>query len=139
MIEIMIPKWQVPSQNRRENGGVACKIDNWREGKRLTSILKYTTRAQDKADGPRHVMITTFRKVLIRDYANLVGGAKTLCDSLVKAGLLVDDNIKMMTAEYLQYKASDYSYGICTFIHITEGLQPQPKVPSHWPREWIKQ
>jgi hypothetical protein len=55
-----------------------------------------------RATGKRRVTVTAYRKRLIADYANLVGGCKGLMDALTHAGLIVDDKIKWMEAEYRQ-------------------------------------
>ena len=73
-------------------------------------------------NGPRrHVAITSIRRRLITDDANLRGGAKGLVDALVHAGVIRDDDDKTVEITYEQ-RNSSIPLGIPaeTVIAVTE-------------------
>ncbi len=119
MIDLLI-HLETPSLNTRERW-------HWsRQRREVTAWTQQFTYAQrpggmDRAIGKRLVVITSFRKQRCRDEANLIGGCKGMIDGLVRAGLLVDDSIKLATFTYAQDVASKSPTGQpCTRIIITE-------------------
>ncbi len=100
MISFAIP-YEVPSQNVRERW-------HWRRQRRevasCADLVRYFAHAAGVADatGPRRLKITSYRRRLITDRANLVGGCKGLVDGLVRARVLVDDRDQLAELEYEQ-------------------------------------
>jgi hypothetical protein len=88
-------------------------------------MLRLAMDPKHHAGGPRTVELVTYRKRLITDHANLVGGSKPFVDAMVRVGLLVDDNDKMARITYKQRLASEHpNKRVCTQVFITEGIAP---------------
>lgn len=91
--------YDIPSQN------VSARR-HWRANYRDVALVAHMVRCVAwpicSAKGPRAVTITSYRKQRITDEANLIGGAKSFVDGLVKSGALVDDNDKMARITYRQ-------------------------------------
>lgn len=96
---------EVPSQNKRERWHWAVQRKEVTTWAQFFAFHKSKLGLQN-ACGPRKLVITAYRKQRIQDYANLVGGCKGLLDGMVRAKLLVDDNMEMVTVEYKQELAS---------------------------------
>ena len=108
---------EVPSQNKRERWHwrkQRAEVKAWasdayvyahRRGGGQWEVfdgVKRWRKASWVGFGKRRIVVTAYRARLCDDYANLVGGCKGLIDGLVKAGLLVDDSMEWMAAEYRQ-------------------------------------
>jgi hypothetical protein len=111
---------QVPGQNKRERW-------HWRRQRQEVIGWMYVFQAAGipKATGKRNVVITSYRKRRFDDHANLVGGCKGLIDGLVRAGALVDDSIKWMTAEYHQDLTHAGPAGTgkaCTVVEVSDAV-----------------
>lgn len=91
--------YNVVSQNVRERW-------HWSKQRRevtmLTNLLTFSTRLLPRATGHRWVSIKAYRKVRIADRANLVGGCKSLCDAIVRCGVVKDDKDALATFAYDQ-------------------------------------
>jgi hypothetical protein len=119
----MIPKirqitvaLEIPSQNRTDRM-------HWAKRSKLQRLWLVSIRAAagriEKATTPQSVVIRSYRKRLITDHANLVGGAKLVVDALVKAGLLVDDSDDWAEIEYRQLSFRNSPTGLpCTEFSI---------------------
>lgn len=115
----------VPSQNDRERM-------HWRLQREEVTRAFLLCRAHGckvpPPTGHRTVIITSYRRQLMKDHANLVGGCKGLVDGIVRAGLLLDDSIKLASFEYRQAVLSrlpadlrkDFGGRPCTAIEITD-------------------
>lgn len=99
----VVIRYEVPSQNTRDE-------THWRkrssQNASLRDLVFYSSHGQPRATGKRWVTITSFRRKLITDDANLRGGAKALVDAIVRARLLVDDNDRMVAITYRQHVLS---------------------------------
>ncbi len=91
--------YNIPSQNTRDSM-------HWRARHRDTKTCEMLVRLAaanvPRATGPRSVVVTSYRKQRCADHSNLVGGAKGMVDSLVRAGLLVDDRDQLARIAYEQ-------------------------------------
>ena len=91
--------YNIPSQN-------VTARRHWRANHRdvaqVAQMVRLVAWSICNAKGPRSVVVTSYRKQRITDGANLIGGAKSLVDGLVKAGALVDDNDRMARITYGQ-------------------------------------
>lgn len=89
----------VPSQNVRERW-------HWRRQRKdvttCEELVYWHSRHIAPAMGRRLVRILSYRRQLITDRANLVGGCKGLIDGLVRAKLLIDDKDRFAAFEYDQ-------------------------------------
>lgn len=76
----------------------------------------------DYARGKRRMTITAWRKRLITDRANMIGGCKLVVDAVVRAGLLVDDNDAMAEIHYIQeaLRESPLTGNPCTMIDLED-------------------
>jgi hypothetical protein len=98
---VLVIGFEVPSQNRTDRRHwSAC----WKDRKRINWLL---VAALPQAGCPhggrrRRVEIIAYRRRLIADKANLIGGAKTLVDAIVGAGVLVDDSDRWAEITYDQ-------------------------------------
>lgn len=91
--------FNIPSQN-------VTARRHWRSSHRdvaqVAQMVRVVAWTICNAKGPRSVTVTSYRKRLITDEANLIGGSKQFVDGLVRAGALVDDNDKMSRITYRQ-------------------------------------
>ncbi len=109
-ITIVIPL-EIPSQNRTGRGRT------WRVRAALTRQIRsaWALHARSAmaairaapADRPRSLHVIAYRKRLVYDIANLIGGAKACIDGLVDAGMLTDDRDTAARITYEQRLASD--------------------------------
>lgn len=119
-ITILIPM-EIPSQNVR---------DLWHWSKRAREVKSWTYQFRAKCrplpNVKRMVHITSYRKQRITDIANLIGGAKGLCDGLSHAGLIMDDADSCVQFTYSQGTLADLRRmeinwtKPCTVITLTE-------------------
>jgi hypothetical protein len=80
---------------------------HWAQRARLkrdwTLALRLATASVRRpVDGRRKITLISYRRRLITDVANLIGGAKLVIDAIRDAGLIVDDSDRWMVAEYKQ-------------------------------------
>lgn len=101
MITIHIPRWEIPSQNKRETRHWS---KNHKEMKWLTAIVRAHMAADDicMPGHFRYVEIMSWRSKRITDDANYRGGAKGAVDALKNAGAICDDKDKLAKIEYKQ-------------------------------------
>jgi hypothetical protein len=115
-VKITIP-YRIPSQNvsMRRHWSVTHK-----DGVLAQSMVEYSCRANNiqKATGKRTIIITSVRKRLITDDANLRGGAKQLVDAIKRAGYLVDDCDTMADIRYEQKTTKQFGGRECTLIEF---------------------
>lgn len=116
MISMIIPL-KIPSQNvtQRQHWALRSK-----QNKEWAAWIKAKSVGAVKATGKRKVTITSIRKRLIDDHANLVGGAKGMVDQLTNLGLIVDDCDSMAEIEYRQKTCKEYGGRECTIIEIED-------------------
>ncbi len=125
MITFTIPL-EVPSQNVRERQHWAVQR---REVKRWAAHCRALAPLNSRAETKRQLYIIAYRRRLIADYANLVGGCKGLIDGLVAAGLLVDDSTAWVSVLYAQHLASRSPLGrgkVCAVIEIENITEKKP-------------
>jgi hypothetical protein len=108
---------KVPSQNTLAGniGGMRWRYNKLRDA--LTVECKagmLAHRAPPAKDKRTVLLVREFTgREKIRDYGNLVGGAKPLIDALVTVGLLIDDSPQWCTQVYEQER------GIRSMWHIS--------------------
>ena len=78
-----------------------------KENRKALFLVAHYARGIDRATQKRRVVMLCYRKRLILDRANLVGGAKGLVDALVRNKLLVDDSDEWCEIEYAQKKLDE--------------------------------
>jgi Holliday junction resolvase RusA-like endonuclease len=117
--------YEPPSQNKTSR-------QHWSARKRdvdlCTNLIRVYAGLTDQATGPRKVNILAYRKRLCTDIENYRGGCKSLCDAIVRRGLLVDDNDKMASFTYEQRLMPQMPADLkakfggrpCTTIEITD-------------------
>ncbi len=116
---------EVPSQN------VTDRM-HWRERHRLKRewLAMMLAIVGVRPHGPRRKMavtITAYRKRLITDHANLVGGSKLVIDAVRDAKLIEDDSDAWACFAHVQHLASQRLNGApCTVIQV----EPFPVAPS---------
>lgn len=122
MLTLRIP-FEIPSQNATERRHWTRRA---KEKDVLVAMLRFAqATAGDELIRPpaarRMVFITAYRRKLITDHANLVGGCKTLIDALVALGLLHDDSDQFMVARYAQGRCREAGYASpITVIRIVD-------------------
>ena len=107
LIAFSLP-FEVPSQNKtmRAHWGVISRQNkNWYMALKCM-LSMHIDMDIVPAKTKRKVEIIAYRKRLITDHANLVGGAKGLVDALVRAELLVDDSDRWCEITYRQKQDS---------------------------------
>lgn len=117
MIRTYAVPLEVPSQN------VTDRM-HWRARKKLKGQWLYRIIAA--CGGPqspqmvhKRVEILAYRKRLITDRGNLIGGCKLVVDAIRDAGLIFDDADKWATIDYQQELAGRSATGMaCTYITI---------------------
>jgi len=131
---VVIP-YRIPSQNVTEKSHYMVKH---RDGKNAEEMVIYTCLANNikKATGKRTITITSVRKRLVTDDANIRGGAKQLVDAIKRAGYLVDDCDKMADIRYEQKTTKQWGGNECTCIEFGE-CEPTTQ-PSGQPQEGEK-
>lgn len=134
-LAVNIP-YQIPSQNAREaSHGLKRKAHMDRLLKLCKSVIPQQTPTPDV----RACVVNANRRRLIRDEANLVGGAKALIDCLVLCGVLWDDSIDFARISYgqSQIKASAEPSTTITVWSIEESLwtERQRRAVSTAPKE----
>jgi hypothetical protein len=97
-LAVNIP-YQIPSQNARE---AVHGLKRKAHMDRLLKMCKSVIPQQTPVPEVRACVIHANRRRLIRDEANLVGGAKALVDCLVLCGVLWDDSIDFARISYGQ-------------------------------------
>jgi hypothetical protein len=89
---------RVPSQN-------ASQYRHWsaytRERDAWFILLRAKLPPKAPPDEPVRVRLHSFRTKLV-DYANLVGGAKPIPDSLIRLGYIKDDSPRWFSCDYFQ-------------------------------------
>jgi hypothetical protein len=115
---IVIP-YRIPSQNVTNKRHYMV---NHRDGKRVEDMVIYTCLANNitKATGKRTITITSVRKRIVTDDANIRGGAKQLVDAIKRAGYLIDDCDKMADIRYEQKTTKQWGGPECTCIEFGE-------------------
>jgi len=115
-MKITIP-YRIPSQNVSIRRHWAV---NHSEGIKAQNMIAYGCRANDipKATCKRTIIITSVRKRLITDDANLRGGCKQLVDAIKRAGYLVDDCDTMADIRYEQKTTKQFGGRECTLIEF---------------------
>lgn len=108
MIKLELP-FVTPSNNellrKYRHWAVKRKLKTYYMDEIMVYILEH--RLTDiQAEGKRECEIMSYRKRLL-DKDNLYGGTKPLIDSLVKFGLLLDDNPDMCDLKVGQKKSKD--------------------------------
>jgi len=123
-----IREWEVPNQNvTMRRHWAATNLENKYLRLIAMSAAHPRRRIQEGHPRKRPVIITTFRTRLIKDRANLSGGAKGLIDAMVHARLLHDDSDQWMDAEYHQALSSESPTGRpFTHIQLIELEQNRP-------------
>lgn len=117
----MISTYSIPLETPSQN--VTDRM-HWRARSKLKGQWLYRILA---ACGGMHsplmirkrVEILAYRKRLITDRGNLIGGCKLVVDAIRDAGLIFDDSDKWATIDYRQELASKSPTGrACTYITI---------------------
>lgn len=108
---------------------------HWAQRNRLKKmwtawILRLTPQVTRPAAGKRAVTILSYRRRLITDHANLVGGAKLVIDAIRDAGLIVDDSDRWMVAAYHQELASRSPYPLDGRESTVISIEPFPTTPD---------
>jgi Holliday junction resolvase RusA-like endonuclease len=102
-IHLTIPL-EMPSQNKtmRMHWSKRKAFDN-----RCGFFIRHAMAGNSTQANGRFAVVTivAFRKVLIKDKANLIGGCKGFVDQLTKAGLLTDDSDDLCDIRYHQYQS----------------------------------
>lgn len=118
--------YEVPSQNKTMRR-------HWRANHKDVKLVQSLVRVHGweicDAKQFRHLHITAYRKQRCTDIANVVGGAKSLVDGVVRAGALVDDSDKHCRISYDQRVLSELPGDIVakfgkramTLLTFTEG------------------
>lgn len=121
---IAIP-YEIPSQN-------VTARRHWRANHRDVALVAQMVRLYGwqacNAKGPRTVKVTSYRTRRITDTPNLIGGAKSFCDGLVRAGALTDDNDRAASFTFEQFTLGQMPDELrekfrgrpCTAIEITD-------------------
>jgi hypothetical protein len=123
--------YNIPSQNVTTRRHWRA---NHRDVARVAQMVRLVAWQICNAKGPRSVVVTSYRKQRITDAANIIGGAKSFIDGLVKAGALVDDNDRMASIAYRQAVLSQlpeewarkYGRRPLTVIEITDQTTAAP-------------
>lgn len=100
----LIIRYNIPSQNVTSRRHWRS---NQRDVKHCTSLFRAVIPKNFHPLQHESIIVTSYRSALLKDHANLVGGAKYMIDGLVHAGGLVDDSIDNMTATYVQSRLKD--------------------------------
>lgn len=95
---ISIP-YEIPSQNHTNKSHWASKSRDVTTVARYVNIFGWQF---CNAKGPRSLHILSYRRRLCTDRANLIGGAKSMIDGIVRARALVDDCDRLATITYDQ-------------------------------------
>jgi hypothetical protein len=108
---------RVPSQN-------ASTYAHWRDYKKekdaWAALLRAALKPRMKAPHAMvFVTIVSYRQKLC-DYANLVGGAKPIPDTLIKLRYLHDDSPEWMRASYHQHKCARADERTVITIHLPD-------------------
>ena len=94
----IVIKRRVPSQN-------LSQYRHWRtytqERDAWFVLLRAKLPPRQAVDEPMRIVLHSYRSRLV-DFANLVGGAKPIPDSLVRLGYLKDDSPRWFTCDYFQ-------------------------------------
>ena len=99
----LIIRYNVPSQNVTSRRHWRS---NQRDVKQCTSMFRAVMPPNFRPLTHQSITVTSYRRVLLHDHANLVGGAKYMIDGLVKAGGLVDDSWAAVTWVTLRTRRS---------------------------------
>ena len=101
---------EIPSQNNTGKGRTwqarAAGIKKTRSLWRLCTTVAMRHAGAARATGPRALHIIAYRTQRCADIANLIGGAKSVIDGMVDAGLLIDDRDSLARITYEQRVAS---------------------------------
>jgi hypothetical protein len=95
---IVVIRRRVPSQNQTQYGhwrAYAKERDMW------YALLRAQLSPRLPPDCPVRLSLRSYRTRLV-DYANLVGGAKPIPDSLIRLGYLKDDSPRWFHCDYAQ-------------------------------------
>jgi hypothetical protein len=95
---LIVVRRRVPSQNNSQYSHwstYARERDTW------FMLLRAQLPPREPPDEPVRLILRSFRTRLV-DYANLVGGAKPIPDSLIRLGYLKDDSPRWFYCEYFQ-------------------------------------
>jgi hypothetical protein len=115
-MKITIP-YRIPSQNvsMRRHWSVTHK-----DGINAQFMIAMSCKINGipMATGKRTIIITSVRKRLITDDANLRGGCKQLVDAIKRAGYLVDDCDTMADIRYKQKTTKQFGGRECTLIEF---------------------
>lgn len=99
---LVVIRRRVPSQN-------ASQYTHWsvytKERDAWFILLRAQLPPRDPPDQPVRMLLRSYRNRLI-DFANLVGGAKPIPDSLVRLGYLKDDSPRWFSCEYQQIQVA---------------------------------
>ena len=104
----------IPSQNITDREHWAARKrrnKKFREQIALAILLKFKKKERDLIfSKPKNMLVNIHsqRKRRILDDANLRGGSKGLVDSLVRLGLIFDDDDKYVSIEYTQDTGKPY-------------------------------
>lgn len=100
---LTIPR-EIPSHNKHYHAAHWSVVTRERKAWETATMVAAAHAKAERSELPRHctVRILAKRKRLIRDIANLIGGAKPLVDALVSLRLIYDDADRWCTLHYAQ-------------------------------------